>query len=66
VYSHEIDSYLSTKDFHLNIDEFNYLRDTSPQINYIKFENQGDTYSRYRIGTWDNYNFEIFIKNYNK
>jgi hypothetical protein len=66
MYSWELDSYLNNRKFYLTHDEFNYLRETSPQISYLKFENQGEVYSRYSIGTSDNYNFSIFVRNYNK
>jgi hypothetical protein len=66
MYSWELDNYFNSKNYHVSDKEFQNLRSNSPQINRIKFEEFGNTYSRFTVGTSDNYNFQLWIKNYNQ
>lgn len=63
MYSWEIDQYLRDKDFHITHDDLDFIRNTSPQLSYIKFERLGKIYSEYTIGTYDNHNWILHILN---
>ena len=64
MYSNEIDNFFKSVNFELNTyeDLENILR-VSPQINHVKLEMFGSTCSKYWIGTNDNHNWTIYIKN---
>lgn len=61
MYSHEIEQLLKIKQNIISVSEYLEILSTSPQINYIKYDNGG-----YQINTDDNYKFKVYVKSRTK
>lgn len=65
IYSYEIQSYFNNKNYTLeNYAEFQHIKDESPQINRIRFEQWLTPASKYYVTTSDGHEWFIYIKNY--
>lgn len=66
MYSNEINEILRQHNFQFDtFDKVDEIIKQSPQISIKLLEIQ-DTHSKYRIWSNDNYNWDIWIRNYNK
>jgi len=64
MYSYEIDNLLLQRNFRLDsYDELQQLKNSSSQLSRIKLEQVGEIYSKYSMGTRDNYNWIVWILN---
>lgn len=63
MYSEEIKQLLEYKKYILNLKEYSKIIDTSPQINFIKYDPYDDTFN---VGTDDRYNFKFKLKKLGK
>lgn len=59
MYSHEIDRLLKIRQNIISCAEYLEILSTSPQINYVKYDNYNETIE---MKTEDNYNFKVKIK----
>lgn len=59
MYSHEIERLLKIKQYIISYNEYADILVTSPQINYVKYEQKDDTFN---IKTEDRYDFKFKVK----
>ena len=62
MYNYEIRNYLQERSYNLNQKEYQYIVDTCPQINHIKYEPYDDIF---KVWTVDGEYFEFKV-HYNK
>ena len=67
MYSYEIQDYLQRRSYHLETyDELQNIIDTSPQIIRVKLDYFDDRYSQYYLKANDDYEWLVWIKNYER
>lgn len=66
MYSEEIQRYLESKCYKLTDKEYQDMIDLSPQITGIRLVSIYDFYSKVWVSTSDNYNWGIYVLNYDK
>lgn len=59
MYSHEIERLMKIKNYIINYSDYFEILNTSPQINFVKYNYNDDTFN---IKTKDNYDFNFKIK----
>ena len=67
MYSYEIQDYLQRRSYHLETyDELQNIIDTSPQIIRVKLDYFNDRYTKYYLKANDDYEWLVWIKNYER